>query len=161
MKLLHFSLCERVLVKRKGWRGWRIIGEVEKSGHQSFNGISDLSLGRTWNNWRRMSRRSVAFISLYFEYRFILFSVYCVERGSWKPLKRRNITRKKLRKRKSKGKRMIERGNIDETRYLFLFFLDSYFRGSVVCKRKIKDSVIMILFFMYKRVLHEYVTNYR
>lgn len=49
------------------------------------------------------------------------------------------ITRKKLRKRKSKVKRMVEHGNIDEIRCLF-FFLDAFSR-LLICKRRRKRLV--------------------
>lgn len=120
-----FPFCERVLVNREGRRGSWTGGEVEKSGHQSFNGISDLSLGRMWNNWRRMSKRSV-------EYRFIsnivlsCFWFIAWNEWSWKPRNERT-EQDNARKRKSKVKRMVEHGNIDEIRCLF-FFLDAFSR---------------------------------
>lgn len=71
----------------------------------------------------------------------------------------RKITR---RRRKRKSKERIERGNIDEIRYLFLSFLERIFEApSFVRKRLVVTDRVWAFSDDNRCVLNEYATNYR
>lgn len=62
-------------------------GEVEKSGHQSFNGISDLSLEKGCGIIdEEFSKRSVVAWTVLF--RILFYLVYCAERMILETVKR-------------------------------------------------------------------------
>lgn len=139
----------------------RIIGggEVEKSGHQSFNGISDLSLEEGCGIIdEEFSKRSVVAWTVLF--RILFYLVYCAERMILETNEeQRKITR---RRRKRKSKERIERGNIDEIRYFFLSFLERIFEApSFVRKRLVVTDRVWAFSDDNRCVLHKYATNYR